>query len=384
MMNNDIAISIRNLTKTYSKNSQQGFFKKKNNSGELFNAVDNINLEIKKGETICISGHNGSGKSTLLKMIAEVTLPTSGEIEIDGKVASILEIGIGFQPEISGYENIFLSGAMYGLSKSQIEAKLDRIIDMFGFPEFVNTPVKYYSSGMYMRLAFSIIVNIDADIYLFDEVTSVGDIEFRNKVIKEISRLKQQKSTTLIVTHAPSLFSKISDKFIQFDKGQIKVFDSYENASSTGNQNDSMHLNESAIKLFKETFDSKCDFDINDIQISTPSMDEKKVFEEEITITTKVSYSSESERVMILAISEITGNIITSAMAKLSPGKADKKEISYKIPQGYLKPAPYSLSFEILDEDKTRLISYTNIINVACPKKEKWAGLINIPIEVNC
>ena len=383
MMNNDIAISIRKLTKTYSKNNQHSLFKK-NNTGELFNAVDNISLEIKKGETICISGHNGSGKSTLLKMIAEVTLPTSGEIEVDGKVASILEIGIGFQPEISGYENIFLSGAMYGLSKSQIETKLDKIIDMFGFPEFIDTPVKYYSSGMYMRLAFSIIVNIDADIFLFDEVTSVGDIEFRNKVVKEISRLKTQKRTTVIVTHAPSLFSKISDKFIQFDKGKINVFDSYENASSARTQNDPMHMCGDTIKLFKESYDANTLFDIDDIQVTTPSMDEKKVFDEEITITTKVSYSFEKEKIMLLAFSEITGNIITSAEAKLKSGKFEEKEISFKIPQGYLQPAPFSISFEILDENKNRIISYANIINVACPKKEKWAGMINLPIEVNC
>ena len=159
-MTPETAISIKNLSKEYYRTEKSGHFSSKPNKASGFLAVNNISIDIRKGEVICITGHNGSGKSTLLKMIAEVTLPTSGEIEINGKVASILEIGIGFQPEISGYENIFLSGAMYGLKKSEIESKIDRIIEMFGFPDFINTPVKYYSSGMYMRLAFSIIVNI--------------------------------------------------------------------------------------------------------------------------------------------------------------------------------------------------------------------------------
>ena len=149
-MSPETAISIRNLSKEYYRAEKSSPFSRKSNKGTGFLAANDISIDIQKGEVVCISGHNGSGKSTLLKMIAEVTQPTSGEIEIDGKVASILEIGIGFQPEISGYENIFLSGAMYGLKKSEIEKKIDRIIDMFGFPEFINTPVKYYSSGMYM------------------------------------------------------------------------------------------------------------------------------------------------------------------------------------------------------------------------------------------
>ncbi len=217
-MINEKAIIIKGLCKEYYKKdaSHGGFFAKfkLNKSGKPFLALNNINLEINKGEVIGIIGPNGAGKSTLLKILAEVTPPTTGSVEIFGKVASILEIGIGFQPELSGYENIFLSGKLYGLNNKQIYKKLDEIIDLFGFKDFIHSEVKHYSSGMYMRLAFAIIVHIDADIYLFDEILSVGDFAFQNKVLKVISNLKEKKSTILIVTHSPATILSISDYFI--------------------------------------------------------------------------------------------------------------------------------------------------------------------------
>lgn len=385
MTNTGTAISIRNISKSYRKNITRKKFYRKPCEGETFLAVDNISIDINKGEVVCISGQNGSGKSTLLKMIAEVTPPSSGEIEIDGKVASILEIGIGFQPELSGYDNIFLSGAMYGLTKSEIEKKSNKIVELFGFPDFINTPVKYYSSGMYMRLAFSIIVNIDADIYLFDEVTSVGDAEFRNKVVREITRLKSQNATILIVTHSPTIFSKISDKFILFSNGKIKVSDSLENALACANTtNDPLVVSAEIARLFKEIHEPSTNFDISEIHIETPSNDYQKIFDEDITIATKASYSSDKETVLMMTLCDITGNIITSAQATLNPGNYTDRTICFRIPKGYLRPAPISLNFEILDNDKKMLASYTNIMNMPYPKREKWTGYINLPISVSC
>ena len=287
-MSPETAISIRNLSKEYYRAEKSSPFSRKANKGTGFLAVNNISLDIKKGEIVCITGHNGSGKSTLLKMIAEVTQPTAGEIEIDGKVASILEIGIGFQPEISGYENIFLSGAMYGLKKSEIEKKIDKIIDMFGFPEFINTPVKYYSSGMYMRLAFSIIVNIEADIYLFDEVTSVGDTEFRTKVTREISRLKSNNATILVVTHTPALFAKISDKFIIFDKGRISVSKSIDTPNNIGKVNALPQFSEEHLANLKEIHDESISFDITYIRFKTTTLDHERIFDEKMEICTTI------------------------------------------------------------------------------------------------
>jgi len=379
-MTPETAISIRNLSKSYSRAEKRSNLLRKPAKSESFFAVDNISLDIQKGEVVCISGHNGSGKSTLLKMIAEVTQPTSGEIEIDGKVASILEIGIGFQPEISGYENIFLSGAMYGLKKSEIEKKIDRIIEMFGFPDFINTPVKYYSSGMYMRLAFSIIVNIEADIYLFDEVTSVGDTEFRQKVIREISRLKSQKATILVVTHTPTLFSKISDRFLTFDKGKISISNTAQN--STNNRNNPLHILSDSLKQIKETYSTEIDFDLLEVNIITSATDFSKIFESNIGIKANFRYKSGTGLTIVMAISDQMGNTITSASADLQPKEAENQTITFEIPQGHLRPSPISLNFEILDRQRKTLISYPNIANMPYPKDCACSGYVNVPIKV--
>lgn len=380
-MTPETAISIRNLSKEYYRAEKTSPFSRKSTKRTGFLAVNDISLDIQKGEVICISGHNGSGKSTLLKMIAEVTQPTSGEIEIDGKVASILEIGIGFQPEISGYENIFLSGAMYGLKKSEIEKKINKIIDMFGFPEFINTPVKYYSSGMYMRLAFSVIVNIEADIYLFDEVTSVGDTEFRTKVTREIIRLKKQNATILVVTHTPALFAKISDKFVIFDKGKINISKTIQNAITNPNDNP-LHISFDTLKQIKETYTSEIDFDLIEINIITTATDLSKIFDTNIELKANFKYKSDIGLTIVMAISDQTGNIITSASADIPPQNVENQTITFEIPSGYLRPSPIGLNADIIDNQGKTLISYPNIANMPFTKDITRSGYVNIPIKV--
>ncbi len=380
-MTPETAISIRNLSKEYYRAEKTSPFSRKSTKRTGFLAVNDISLDIQKGEVICISGHNGSGKSTLLKMIAEVTQPTSGEIEIDGKVASILEIGIGFQPEISGYENIFLSGAMYGLKKSEIEKKINKIIDMFGFPEFINTPVKYYSSGMYMRLAFSVIVNIEADIYLFDEVTSVGDTEFRTKVTQEIIRLKKQNATILVVTHTPALFAKISDKFVIFDKGKINISKTIQNAITNPNDNP-LHISFDTLKQIKETYTSEIDFDLIEINIITTATDLSKIFDTNIELKANFKYKSDIGLTIVMAISDQTGNIITSASADIPPQNVEIQTITFEIPSGYLRPSPIGLNADIIDNQGKTLISYPNIANMPFTKDITRSGYVNIPIKV--
>lgn len=380
-MTPETAISIRNLSKEYYRAEKTSPFSRKSTKRTGFLAVNDISLDIQKGEVICISGHNGSGKSTLLKMIAEVTQPTSGEIEIDGKVASILEIGIGFQPEISGYENIFLSGAMYGLKKSEIEKKINKIIDMFGFPEFINTPVKYYSSGMYMRLAFSVIVNIEADIYLFDEVTSVGDTEFRTKVTQEIIRLKKQNATILVVTHTPALFAKISDKFVIFDKGKINISKTIQNAITNPNDNP-LHISFDTLKQIKETYTSEIDFDLIEINIITTATDLSKIFDTNIELKANFKYKSDIGLTIVMAISDQTGNIITSASADIPPQNVENQTITFEIPSGYLRPSPIGLNADIIDNQGKTLISYPNIANMPFTKDITRSGYVNIPIKV--
>ena len=201
---------------------------------EKFQALKGISFKVKKGETISLIGENGSGKSTLLKLLAGISKPTKGEIITDGRISALIELGAGFHPEISGRENIFINGIILGLTKKKIEEKLDAIIKFAELEEFIDNPVKSYSSGMYMRLGFSIAINVDPDILLIDEVLAVGDASFVPKCLDKINEFKRNGKTIIFVTHDLSTVERISDKVIWIKKGLIhkqgyprEVVDSY-------------------------------------------------------------------------------------------------------------------------------------------------------------
>jgi len=210
-MSNLTVIKVDKLNKEYSF---------KNKAKEKLYAIKNLSFEINEGETVAIFGANGSGKSTLLKIIAGITKPTSGRVIIKGKVASILDIGAGFHPELSGRENIFLNGQIQGFTKKEISAKFAEIVEFSGISHFINEPVKNYSNGMFLRLAFSIIVHLDFDVYLFDEVLTVGDHNFQLEVNKKIHDLIKLKKTVLVVSHNISDFSSFT-KFIWLKSGEL-------------------------------------------------------------------------------------------------------------------------------------------------------------------
>ncbi|MDA3819029.1 MAG: ABC transporter ATP-binding protein, partial [Candidatus Delongbacteria bacterium] len=206
------AINIQNLSKSY---------RLCNKKGNTVKALDNVSLNINQGEVVGIIGPNGSGKSTLLKILSEITAPDSGTIKIHGKVASILEVGTGFNPDLSVLKNIYLNARLHGMKKKEVDEKFDAIVELFGFRHFLDTPVKQYSSGMYMRLAFAVVVYIDADIYLFDEILSVGDLTFQNKIIDRIKMLNNKNKTICIVTHAPNIIAEFVNRISLLMKGKI-------------------------------------------------------------------------------------------------------------------------------------------------------------------
>jgi len=231
----DFAIRVSGLGKKYriSRNETGLRFSERlrelligNKSGhvktkEEFYALKNINFVIKKGEAVGIIGKNGAGKSTLLKLLSEVAEPSSGTIEINGKVASVLEVGMGFHPELSGRENVFLSGTMLGIPKKKINEKFDEIVAFSGVEKFIDMPVKHYSSGMYVRLAFSVVANIDADILLFDEVLNVGDAAFQAKSFEKIRSLIAQHKTVLLVSHNLNDVSGLCNSFMYLNAGEL-------------------------------------------------------------------------------------------------------------------------------------------------------------------
>ena len=226
-----LAVKIEKLYKSYPFNVKKeiGFSAERlleginrDRSGRLFKTVlDNINLDIKCGERIGLLGKNGAGKSTLLKILSRVTSPTSGKVTIDGKLASLLEVGTGFHPELTGIENIYLSGGVLGMSGREIKSRLDEIIDFSEVGNYINLPVKRYSSGMYVKLAFSVATHLRSDIIILDEVLSVGDMAFQERSRRKMEEITQDGKTVIFVSHAVGSVKAICNKVAIIESGKI-------------------------------------------------------------------------------------------------------------------------------------------------------------------
>jgi len=195
---------------------------KKHDKHETFMALDGIDLTIYKGERIGIIGHNGAGKSTLLKLLSRVTGPTEGEIRMNGRVSSMLEVGTGFNGELTGRENIYINGAILGMTKAEIDAKMDQIIEFSECAKFIDTPVKRYSSGMYVKLAFSVAAHLDSEILIMDEVLAVGDMQFQKKCLNKMGAVsKEEGRTVLYVSHNMNTIRQLCERCIVLDHGKI-------------------------------------------------------------------------------------------------------------------------------------------------------------------
>lgn len=238
-------IKARNISKEYSlahklryetlRDSLMGAIKnpfsllKKKQTAENFPALKNINFDIKKGESMGLIGPNGSGKSTLLKILSRITMPTTGEIKLRGNVASLLEVGTGFHHELTGRENIFLNGSILGMTRKEIMEKFDEIVEFSGVKKFLDMPVKKYSSGMLVRLAFSVAAHLDSDILIVDEVLAVGDSEFQKKSVKKMNEVIRKVGRTVIfVSHNMQSIKELCTKCILLKRGEIEICDETE------------------------------------------------------------------------------------------------------------------------------------------------------------
>lgn len=190
---------------------------------DAISALEDISFDVRAGEAVGLIGSNGSGKSTLLKMVAGILQPTSGRIEVEGRVAALIELGAGFHPEISGRENIFINGAVLGLSRRQIERRFDEIVEFSGLADFIEEPVKNYSSGMYVRLGFSVAIHTDPDVLLVDEVLAVGDEAFSHRCLRRIEEFLAEGRTLLLVSHSLSLIEEICDRAVWLEKGKVRM-----------------------------------------------------------------------------------------------------------------------------------------------------------------
>lgn len=227
-------IDVESVSKKYNlakqseaksiRNGLLDFFK--SNPKEEFWAVDNISFSLQKGDKLGIIGNNGAGKSTLLKMLSRITKPTHGHINVRGKVASLLEVGTGFHPELTGRENIYLNGAILGMTKAEITSQFDQIVDFAGtqISQFLDTPVKRYSSGMYVRLGFAISAHLNPEILIVDEVLAVGDADFQKKSLGKMKEVAANDRTILFVSHNLTAVSNLCNKTLHLEKGKVKQF----------------------------------------------------------------------------------------------------------------------------------------------------------------
>jgi ABC-2 type transport system ATP-binding protein len=225
----DIAISVDSVTKTFRIHHERANSLKQfiatggRNRYDEFEALKDVSLEVRVGEAVGIIGHNGSGKSTLLKCMAKILTPNSGEIAINKRMAALLELGAGFHPELSGRDNVFLNAAILGMGRKEIDKRFDEIVDFSGLHQFIDSPVKTYSSGMYVRLAFAVAINVDPELLLIDEILAVGDVTFQQRCMEKFVQFRNEGRTLVLVTHDTGSVRNFCDRAIWLDKGVVRA-----------------------------------------------------------------------------------------------------------------------------------------------------------------
>ncbi len=322
-------------------------------------ALQNINLEVERGEILGIIGKNGAGKSTLLKLLSRVTAPTTGNIKIKGKIASLLEVGTGFHPELTGRENVFLNGAILGMTKSEIRSKFDAIVDFAGVAKYIDTPVKRYSSGMYVRLAFSVAAHLEPDILVVDEVLAVGDAEFQKKAIGKMQDVSAGEGrTVLFVSHNMGAIKDLCTSAVILKEGGLDFIGSTTDAVNRYLQN----IDNKIVNVY-ENDNPYQESDILKISLHDENMELCSVFSTNqtvnILITLKISELHLLSTITFLVRDNLGRHVCTSERLLSTFTKAAGiYTIHATIPSKFLLPNFYSLVFElhIVNQESIRLL----------------------------
>lgn len=302
----DIAIKVHNLSKVYKlydkpidRMKESLSISKKKYSREHY-ALNNISFEVQKGETVGIIGTNGSGKSTILKIITGVLNPSKGNVNVNGRISALLELGAGFNPEYTGIQNIYLNGTMMGYTKEEVDEKIDGIVSFADIGEFINQPVKTYSSGMFVRLAFAVSINIDPEILIVDEALSVGDVFFQAKCYKKFEEFKKAGKTILFVSHDLGSISKYCDRAILLNNG-TKLYD--------GDTKD-------AIEIYKKVLVNQLDDDkANNFDEITKTIDSNAKWKDNIAVNPNIiEYGSKMAEIIDFCL--IENNVFTNNIFK--------------------------------------------------------------------
>ncbi len=363
--------------------------------GDYVWALKDINLEVKKGEILGIIGKNGAGKSTLLKLLSQVTGPTTGSIKVNGRIASLLEVGTGFHPELTGRENIFLNGAILGMRKWEIKKKLDEIVEFAGVAKYLDTPVKRYSSGMYVRLAFAVAAHLEPDILVVDEVLAVGDAEFQKKAIGKMQDVsKQGGRTVLFVSHNMGSIKALCKSGIVLKNGSIAFQGMATDAIENYLSQYSIKNNSGAVNFDNKNIGDK-QLELQQVTVSNKNDEIKTTFTpiEEIFVTIKFVVKSEIIGMRFnLTLKTTSGEIaFVTSSHNITKNKIEKGEhtLKLKIPANLLNTTRYILAinagipgykyiFKAID------CMYIDIDGVAIHGStftEKWAGVVAPKIE---
>ena len=331
---NAAKVSLKAIRRGSNKNGDQRFW-----------ALKDINFEIEPGEVVGIIGRNGAGKSTLLKILSRITEPTTGRIELYGRVGSLLEVGTGFHPELTGRENIYLNGAILGMRREEITKKFDEIVDFAEIEGFLDTPVKRYSSGMYVRLAFAVAAHLDPEILVIDEVLAVGDAEFQKKCLGKMDEVSKIGKTVLFVSHQMGMLAQLCSCCILLEKGNLKmqgktetVINAYLNQQSTGSNayyyDPTQAEGKSAYIIYQKMVDENGN-DAVELTNENPLILETKIRVENFHNEMELSLSLQNK---------MKGRIFTvntPLREMLTPGEREKT-IRLEVPANFIAPNPYS------------------------------------------
>lgn len=370
-MDKSNAIEIRNMTKKFRvykdkpKTLKEMLTRRKGKAQENI-VLDDISLDIKKGETVALIGTNGSGKSTLLKLMTKILYPNEGTVETQGKLTSLLELGAGFHPDFTGRENIYFNAAVFGLNHDEIDKRIDEIIEFSELGSFIDEPVRTYSSGMYMRLAFSVAINVDAEILLIDEILAVGDQHFQNKCFDKLEELRDSDKTIVIVSHSLGMVKILCSRAVWIYKGHLRldgdptyVVSKYLEQSAIDNQEEakaaaqnSEHLPRGAVFI-----DSPSAFqslpDDEDLKISGWSVSNSP------NAVLEVTFDDEPADSVIRTPREDVFNAYHEDYA----GFIDKDTVGYEavVSRSRLQPGSHRIEVIVRDENTKRQIDHKSI-----------------------
>ncbi|MEP6949717.1 MAG: polysaccharide ABC transporter ATP-binding protein [Ginsengibacter sp.] len=339
-------------------------------------ALKDINFEVKQGEVLGIIGRNGAGKSTLLKILSRTTTPTTGTVKIKGHVASLLEVGTGFHPELTGRENIFLNGAILGMTKREIKSKFDEIVDFAGVERYIDTPVKRYSSGMYVRLAFGVAAHLEPEILIVDEVLAVGDAEFQKKALGKMKDVSNKDGrTVLFVSHNMAAVKSLCESGIVLENGNLRFIGNSEDAIIVYLKGDGESQN---CKLFDKQYDND-DFKLLEISFNPKGKTSDTALDEyqEIEINIKIDIRKHAERRKVtLVLNNEQGDPIFT-FSHLSSGvilKVGFNHLICSLPEGFLNVGNYYLSFYLIQDSKESIFIEKDIISFDIQEGERGIG----------